>query len=105
MDRNELLTAIDTIGTCEDEGERRGLLDTLRDNINTVFDENENLTQSNETLTTANESLRQCNTDLFLQLGEQKSKKETTKMETGIDNNNPEPRKFENLFNEKGELK
>lgn len=105
MDRAEILSAIDNIGTCEDEGQRRTLLDSLRDNVNTVFDENENLTKQNNNYVTANENLRQSNMDLFLQLGEKKSKKETTKTDTGIDDDGPEPRKFEDLFNDKGELK
>lgn len=104
MERNEVLDVINTIGTCEDEGERRTLLDSLRDEINGVYDENENLTNQNNDLVQANESLRSTNMDMFLQLGEQKSKKDIIKNETGSDSE-PEPRKFEDLFNDKGELK
>ena len=104
MDRNELLDVINNIGTCEDEGERRTMLDSLRDEINGVYDENENLTSRNDELVKANENLRSTNMDMFLQLGEQKSKKEVIKNETGSDGE-PETKKFEDLFNEKGELK
>ena len=104
MDREELLGIITGIGTCEDEGERRTQLDSLRDNINTLFDENEKLIKENTDYATANENLRSANMDLFLQLGEKKSPKEKTKTETGLEQE-PEKRKFEDLFNEKGELK
>ena len=106
MEREELLARINAIGTCEDEGERRTQLDSFRDDINTLFDENERLQTENENITNANENLRSANMDLFLQLGEQKSKKEITKSETGADPDpEPQKRKFEDLFNEKGELK
>ena len=104
MERQELLDVINSIGTCEDEGERRTMLDSLRDEINGVYDENENLTEQNNNLVQANESLRSTNMDMFLQLGEQKSKKEVIKNETGSDSES-EPKKFEDLFNDKGELK
>ncbi len=104
MDRQEILDIITNIGTCEDEAQRRQMLDGLRDNINTVFDSNDDLTEQNNNLTAANETLRGVNTDLFLQLGENKSKKEIIESETGTEGE-PEKRKFEDLFNEKGELK
>lgn len=104
MDREELLARINSIGTCEDEAERRTQLDSFRDDINTLFDENERLTTENENFVTANENLRSANMDLFLQLGEKKSPAEKIKSETG-EESEPEKRKFEDLFNEKGELK
>lgn len=104
MDRDEILERINNIGTCEDEAQRRTLLDSLRDDINTVFDENQNLTEERDNLTNANESLRACNTDLFLQLGD---KKKSDKVDdTGLEKEDPvEPKKFEDLFDEKGEFK
>ena len=43
--------------------------------------------------------------DLFLQVGNQKDQNEVNKNETGIENKEEEKMKFEDLFNEKGELK
>ena len=103
MERQEVQELLNSIGTCEDEGERRNLLDSLRDEINGVYDENDNLAEQNNNLVQANESLRATNMDFFLQLGEQKSKKEVIKNELGSDDE-PEKKKFEDLFNDKGEL-
>ena len=38
MTRDEILAKINSIGTCEDEGDRRVQLDSFRDDINTLFD-------------------------------------------------------------------
>ena len=100
MNREELLNSITTIGTCEDEVERRTMLNTLRDEVSTLFDNVSTLNEQNTELINANENLRKANMDLFVQVG-------TSKAPTDTSDPDPEPekRKFENLFNEKGELK
>ena len=104
MDKETLLEKINAIGTSEDEGERRSMLDALRDDIGEVFNRNLELEEQNTNYAKANESLRNANMDLFLQLGEQKSKGETLKSETG-EEPPKEKRNFENLFDEKGAIK
>ena len=104
MDREEILNLINSIGTCEDETERRTMLNNMRDSIGELFDTNESLNSQNSELTSANEKLRSANTDLFLQLGN-KSANGMLQNQAGEPEPPKEPRKYENLFNEKGELK
>ena len=104
MGRDEILSMIDAIGTCEDEAERRRMLNEMRDGVGEVFDQNENLTSQNSELATANETLRSANTDLFLQLGTRRNSRDSIATDTG-EEPPKEKRNFENLFNEKGEIK
>lgn len=101
MDRQEILDTIRNIGTCEDEAERRTMLSDLHDEITTVFENVDSLTENNNALTEANETLRAANTKLFLKVGEDRTPEDSK----GGEDTPPEKRKFENLFNEKGELK
>lgn len=105
MDKQEYLDRINAIGSCEDDAERLTLLNNLRDDVCGIIDENEKLTGTNATFVEENEKLRSANMNLFLQLGEQKSKAEQIENNTGEKPEDKEPRKFENLFNEKGFIK
>ena len=100
MDKDQILNTLTEIGTCEDEAQRRTMLDGLRDEISGVYDNMDSLTQRNSALTTANENLRKANMDLFVQVG-------THKKPEDQQDTDPEPvrRKFEDLFNDKGEIK
>lgn len=104
MDKSEFIQAIQSIGTCEDEVQRRTLLTELEANVSSVFDTNSELTEKYATLQNDNESLRSANMKLFLRIGEQKSDTQATKDVTGIDNDEPVKRDFKDLFNEKGGL-
>lgn len=107
MDKNEFLEAIEQIGTCEDDVQRRTLLDNLRNNASTDYDNLADLTEKNTKLTSENEEIRSANMKLFLQLGaEKKSIEENPPNE--IPGGKPEEtkkREFEDLFDEKGGLK
>lgn len=106
MDKEKFIEAIQNIGKCEDEVERRTLLAKLSDDTSTIFDENATLKTEKEKYEADNEKLRQANMDLFLRVGSEKSKEEQIKDSTGIDTKPPaEKRKFEDLFNEKGGIK
>jgi regulator of replication initiation timing len=105
MDRTEVLNLIQAIGTCEDVTEIRESLATLQEEVNGLFDSNESLTQTNETLTGNNEKLREANMKLFLRVGESKDSKTVQKDSTGIQDDQIEKLKFEDLFDEKGGLK
>lgn len=101
MDKNEFLQAIREIGTCEDDVQRRDMLNDLQNNVSSIFDENTSLTERNTSLTTDNETLRSANMKLFLQVG---SDEPNTPNGSEVDKAK-EKRKFEDLFNEKGEIK
>lgn len=105
MNKEKILETITTIGTIEDEVERRELLTQLSETVTTVFDENEKAKATAEKYITENEKLREYNNKLFLRIGEQRTPEEIKKNSTGVKEDKQEPRKFENLFNEKGDLK
>ena len=105
MEKSEFIEAVQKIGTCEDEIERRTLLTGLQDDISAIFDSNSDLTEKNTNLQAENEKLVKANMELFLRIGNPKDQSEIKQNETGIENKEEETMKFEDLFNEKGELK
>ena len=105
MDREELLNKLKEIGTCEDDVKRRELLTEVTDNVSTVYEQYTHSTEDLKKIKEDNEKLGEANMKLFLRVGESKSPEESTKEKTGIDNKDPEPRKFESLFDEKGMIK
>lgn len=105
MDKEKFAEAIQEIGKCEDEVERRTLLAKLNTDTSAIFDENSTLKSEKEKFESDNEKLRKANMDLFLQVGAKKPDDEFKQDTTGIDDKPAEKRKFENLFDEKGGLK
>lgn len=105
MEKEEILELIKTTGTCEDEATRRENLTTLADEVNALFENNEQLTKNKTDFEKEVESLREANMKLFLKVSEQKSESERKKDDTGIKDEPAEKRKFENLFDEKGGIK
>lgn len=105
MDKQAFLDKLTAIGVSEDEVERRTMLSELTDEVTRVYDENSTLTESNKTITEDNEKLRSANMQLFLRVGENKTPQEINEDKTGVKEQAHEPRRFENLFNEKGGLK
>lgn len=99
MDKNEFLSRIQAIGSCEDESQRRELLTQLQESAEQDYDERDTLRQTNEQLTTDNETLRSANMKLFLRIGDHKGTEQPGGMEE------KQKREFKDLFNEKGELK
>lgn len=103
MDKEQFLEFIKNIGTTEDDAQRRELLTQLSDSMTEIFDNNEKLINENNTYKDDNEKLRSANMQLFLRVGaKSKNKKEENPDGTQED---PEPRKFEDLFDEKGGIK
>lgn len=98
MTRDEVLKALTDIGTIEDAAERRSKITSISDELKTVFDTNENLTTSNAKLEEDKKKLQDYNMELYLKVGSQTQKKKDPDKQT-------EELKYENLFNEKGELK
>lgn len=105
MDRKEFEEKIKKIGTIEDDVERRTLLAEISNGASEFFEADTKLAEENKKLQEDNEKLRQANMDLFLQVGSNKTEEEQTKDNTGLDNNEPEKRKYEDLFDEKGGIK
>lgn len=105
MDKNQFLEMINNIGTVEDETERRELLTQLKDNVSDIFDSNESLNNENAQFKEDNEKLRSANMKLFLRVGADKSEDDIKKDQLGENEDEIKPRKFEDLFNEKGGLK
>lgn len=106
MDKEEFENSIKEIGTCEDEVKRRELLTSLNDKIGNVFDDNETLRADNDKYKEENDRLLESNRKYFMRLETQKTEREKQKEVTGDEGEKErEPKKFEDLFNEKGELK
>lgn len=105
MDKDQFLEIINNIGTIEDETERRELLTQLKDNVSDIFDTNESLNNENTKFKEDNEKLRSANMKLFLRVGADKSEDDIKNDQVGEDEKEINPRKFEDLFNEKGGLK
>lgn len=104
MNREDLLNSITTIGTCEDENERRSLLTSLTDNVGKVFDEVDLLKKGTETLqetlkTRENELMtaQKYNMEMFLKLDSQRKESEVMSAETGI---KEEPKKEYKSYSE-----
>ena len=103
MTKDEFLQKLTEIGTSTDDVERRTLITEITDEVNNLYDNNFNLTNANETYKKDNEKLKEANMKLFLQVsGNNDSKQDDPIIE---DDKPREPRKFEDLFNEKGMIK
>lgn len=100
MTHEELLTLVSEIGTCEDPAERRAKLTQVTDEINLIHNSNEELTSSKTKLEADNKKLQEYNMQLFLKVGGQRDPNKKDNEETGTENLT-----YENLFNDKGELK
>lgn len=106
MDKDSFLEAIKQIGTCEDEVERRTKLTELSEGVVNIFDLNTELESKNTSYKEDNEKLREANMQLFLRVGSNKTEEELKKDKTGIkEEEEITPRKFSDLFDEKGNLK
>ena len=102
MNKDELLAKITEIGTIEEAAERRAVLTQVSDAVGALFDTNETLTATNQKIESDNKKLQEYNMQLFLKVGGQK------KSDPMDDAGKDEPKKdlkYEDLFDEKGELK
>lgn len=106
MDKKEFLDTLTKIGTCEDETQRRDMLANLNKEATTLFDNNATLTTENEKFKADNEDLRSANMKLFLQVGANKTPEQRKHDQNGHPEGEPEKKySYDDLFNEKGELK
>ena len=101
MEKQEFLNRVTAIGSCDDDVQRRELLTQLSEEASKDYDAMATLTETNKTLTNDNEALRSANMKLFLRVGETKEGNNSD----NSTNNEGSNLTYENLFNEKGELK
>lgn len=102
MDIEALREKFTAIGTCESDADRLTLITALRDEIEADYNEHATTAERVSELETANKNLQENNMALFLRLGNQNIDVQTPPEE------NPDDDKklsFDDLFNEKGELK
>lgn len=99
MDKETFLNKLKEIGTIEDDVQRRDLIADLTDEATTVFDEYNNLVEQDQKHTEDIEKLREANMKLFLKVGTENKEPEITK------NEEKPPRRYEDLFDEKGNLR
>lgn len=97
--RDELMSAVTELGTIEDAATLRAKLTALSDDLTALYDEHDRLNTANGTLDADNKKLKEYNMQLFLRVGGQQPPKEPQATPPA------EELKYENLFNEKGELK
>lgn len=99
LNRDELVAKLTGIGASTDDAERRVLITELTDGLNEILDSHESLQAANTKYEADNKKLQEYNMQLFLKVGSQ-SKQPEIKTEPAR-----EVPKYEDLFNEKGELK
>lgn len=102
MDKAQFIERLQAIGTEEDDTKRRGLIADLIEEGGNDYDDHAAAVADRDAALQDNEDLRAANMDLFKRVGQNKA--------PGNDPGNPqnqptEKRNFNNLFNEKGELK
>ena len=102
LSKDDFLTKMGAIGTCEDDAERRNLLIEVQAEIGNVYDENARLTESNAKFEADNKKLQEYNMQLFLNVGRPSKNSTGDGKPDGDDTDNL---RYENLFNEKGEIK
>ena len=99
MTREELTQALTDIGTVTDDAQRRQLVTQVTAAVNELHQANDTLTQSNTKFETDMAQLQKYNMELYLQV---QGQKKTDTIEK------PEEKpvlKYEDLFDEKGEIK
>lgn len=106
MTKDEIIEKLTNIGTVEDEVERRDLLTSVIDEVNGQYDIFESTKTENESLKDENQKLVDYNRKLFMRVNIDETPETIQQDLTGnTDSQVKEPRKFEDLFDEKGNLK
>lgn len=103
MGKEEVLKRLQEIGTLDDDVKRREVLTEVTEEVTSIYDQASQLTTDVENNKKEIEKLREANMKLFLKVGEVKTKEQRME-EEGIEKEK-DPRKFEDLFNEKGMIK
>ena len=99
MDKETFEEKIKELGSLESAEEMRAGLAELAEGINPVFDANANLTEQHESDVIEMEKIRSANMKLFTQLGSQKTPQQTIEEQTGLKQEESQPRrKFEDVL-------
>ena len=80
-------------------------LQTIEQQYSAILSENAKLQEENKKYVEDNEKLRSANMQLFLRVGADKTQEEIKTSQVGEIEEDKEPRRFENLFDDKGNLK
>lgn len=102
MDKDSFLEKVKEIGTLESAEEMRAGLAELQNGVSEIFDTNTTLKEQHEHDTIEMEAIRQANMKLFTQLGTETTPAQQTEEQTGLKQEPVERRKFEDLFDDKG---
>ena len=106
MTKDEIIEKLKSIGTIEDEVQRRDELTSVIDEVQGKYDVFEQTQSENEKLKEDNEKLVDYNRKLFMKVSINESPENIAQEQIGkpvIEEK--EPRKYEDLFNDNGELK
>lgn len=104
MDKETFESKIKEIGALESAEEMRAGLVELTNGLSDMFDANASLTEQHEADIKEMEAIRQANMKLFTQLGSQKTPQQQTEDQTGLKQETVERRKFDALFDDKGDF-
>lgn len=104
MDKETFTEKIKEIGSMESIEEVRAGLVELNKNVSDIYDTNATLTEQHEADIKEMEAIRQANMKLFTQLGSEKTPVKQAEEQTGLKQEPVERRKFENLFDDKGDF-
>ena len=104
MDKDAFLEKIKEIGSYETPEEMRAGIAELSNSIGEVYDKNTELSEQHEHDTIEMEAIRQANMKLFTQLGTDKTPAKQAEEQTGLKQETVERRKFENLYDDKGDF-
>lgn len=105
MDKDTFLEKIKEVGSLETPEEMRAGLAEIQESVSEVYDSNATLSEQHDNDIKEMEAIRQANMKLFTQLGTEKTPNEETEEQTGLKQEPVERRKFEDLFDDKGNFK
>ena len=102
MDKEGFENKVKEIGSMESVEEMRAGLAELQNGVAEIYDTNATLKEQHEHDTIEMEAIRQANMKLFTQLGTETTPAQQTEEQTGLKQEPVERRKFEDLFDDKG---
>lgn len=99
MDKETFEEKIKALGSLESAEEMRAGLAELVNPFSELYDANVSLKEQHEADTIEMESIRQANMKLFTQIGSQKTPQQQTEEQTGLKQDESQPRRsFDNLL-------
>lgn len=99
MDKETFEEKIKALGSLESAEEMRAGLAELVNPVSELYEANASLKEQHEADTIEMESIRQANMKLFTQIGSQKTPQQQTEEQTGLKQDESQPRRsFDNLL-------